>query len=388
MDFSYAIIISNLIAHYARKRIMNKPSVCAMIALMLFIYLSAEAGDVVQPATDATHEWPLPSGLVVDPSGFHATADAEYIFFQEIKYDPKTQKISLIYWAWHKHTGQLKRVNDLLVGVPGHKDFLIGHVAPSSDGKYVIVVAMQPNGAGQLTAYMVGLADGKVRKVGENALFPTWIGGKGLLSSVTNEGRIATPELIEPATGIKQNLSIRGIVLSASRNGRILACVCDPNSPQRTDLKPDSAELYLTAVTPKGNVVRRICKVSLLGEVPVISPSGKYMALQIFRIPPAPGRPPQGVHVLVVDIESGEKWRVEQKAVPLAVSDSGKVIMQDIVVGMTGYAVTGYAVKSWTKNGGVSKLVDHVGGVFVSGNQLIYVTGDLVPKIKIKQLKE
>ena len=339
----------------------------------------------------ATGEWKLPPKIRLDPPRFRVTADQQYAIYAAEDVPAARQRPdeqaepTITYWALARGDGPPRRIIDLLAEEARKNGFEVRLVEPAPSGSAVLVMGRLA-GRGS-AAYVLELGGGKSRRVGDQpGAVAVWAGDQVALAEADKK-QVRPLNIVAPFTGTSNRLTARGMVLAASADASTLVILGDAADVNRevspedfaassaTD-KPEAAtrqaNVRLVSVSADGKVLRDLAGKQELGQPPVLSPGGKYVA---FSVQPAAAGEERSVRVLAT---TGDRQRtIKEFALVLAVTDKGETVTFGV-----GDTSDGTAVKLWDAQGGSRTIVTAAQCAAVAGDRVFYVTPGNSPIIK------
>ena len=325
--------------------------------------LGASAGRPPLSAVPANlpKEWTIPA-VRIRPTAFWVTADCQYIIYAEMPRPTGKELPPSEYWVMSAATSKRTRLADLLPKALGGGGAEIMHVLPAPAGHWVC--ALVKRGTDEQAACVVDLQTGKTWQPKIEPVGPVAWAGQDLAITVIREGAFRPICFATPFTDKKADLKAHGMLLGAASQAKALLVMGDPanlGKPMDAEGLAESGEVLL--IGPDGKVLCRAAHPKELGEMPMASPKGQFVAFQ--RQPPEEGKP---FTVRVVSIATGQKRDIEGLALPVAVLDDGQVICQKAVFGAGGQPLTLHDPK-----GGTRTLVDRAENACLVGDRLFYI---------------
>ena len=337
-----------------------RPLVCSF--LLASLTAAAPPGGRDQTGTE------LKKGVRVLPRSFSVTPDGRYAAFMELKLDPATRSPTTVGWLLELPSGKMTDVSSFLGPQVSDGKPMCSAPIPSPDGRYIVFTAYRPSG---MTTYLVGLEDGKVRQLAPGRFtIPVWAGPKVALSVVDAAGMLAPISLYGLDGAEPTQLKVRGLVVAADVDGKLLICACDPDKPSEPISMGALQSKAIALLNAKGQVIKQLARGRTIGVRPVFSPNGEYLAFQSGEVAPGRTAPPKGIRVDVMAVRGEEQWTIREQAEPVAIMDDGALVTLGTTPGPDGVPV-----KIWDKGGTSSRPITRAHAAAVAGGRLYYVTG-------------
>lgn len=176
--------------------------------------------------------------------------------------------------------------------------------------------------------YVLDIASGKVNKLAQGTFLTVlWFGDKVAVGQADEKRQLQKIRLFDAGKGTSAELPIRGMPAVVDKAGKVLfvaAIAKDPSAPAGIE---DIEKATLMKVDGNGKVLAEIIPMAAIGSMPVIDPTSKFIAFESDTFDPKEGPGPDAKFaVKVFSIDGKEKYTIEVKARPIAVSDLGKVV--------------------------------------------------------------
>lgn len=357
----------------------------ACMAVLVLLVVQTSAADKPNKPTAHPAEWKLPANEDSIIDGLAVSADGEKVFFTIMNFseeDPRRAP-DIKCWMLETKKGKLTNLSDVMNKKVKTRGLIWEQAYPSPDGKHVQMKTRTAGKPRKQLDYLLTLKDGKVRKLIESAppMFIVWGGGKLYIGCVRADKKLGPIRSFDPLKGTSSELKVCGLPAAADPKGRFIICGCNPDTPAKPMTKAEFRKAFMVLVTPEGKVLLKLVAINEMSDLPVLSPSGKYVAFSRQKWD-NPRQPPKLLGIEILSTDGKIKRTIKGKAIPLAVTDAGEVIAT-VRVSWDSPA----SVKFFDVAGKSRTVVAETKAAVVAGNRLFYVTPGKQPVIKSVPLK-
>jgi len=352
-------------------------SPCRNVTVAALVAVLVAVCPITTAAKPKWLELRLPAGTRVQPRTLRASADGRFAIYAQggravsaLDNILGTPPPAPTYSVLDAKTNKATELASLLPDLKAKMVVRSAEIAPR--GHLALVFASGPYGSDGVT-YLLDLKTGKAVKFLD---YPAvWVGDKVAANGLkAGDTEMSTLSVVDPGTRASRAINLRTIPMTASCDGSVLVVSGDAKDPTARitvmELLKDSLTFKPILVTAKGKVLRVLCEPERMGESPVLSPKGKYVA---YQQRPKEGSS-KGYSVRIVRTADGKERTIDGWYMVIGVRDDGAVIIRPAAYGKPGEK--GEKIVMVDAAGKSRTLAEDTGPCLATADRVFYVTRD------------
>ena len=227
-------------------------------------------------------QWPLPKIRNIDRASFHVSPSETHVFMvqQDVTKLAGITKLDITCWMLETPTGRIVDFANPTGDKSQAMPMIVLGIEMSPNGKAGVMRIVPVKGQGM---YLFPVDFTGEKQMGKPltrgaAIGTHWTSDNRLLFSSHDEmGRVGPVKSYNPVDKSISDLNFNGLLIDASADGKVLACLTNPKAPGKfTSLADKNAGI--TILNGIGLVLSSLGTINQAGPEAIVSERGKYVA--------------------------------------------------------------------------------------------------------------